>query len=461
MTASGHGVRRRPLPAGVVVAAVPALTAGLVAVLVAGLALGGALPGGVAPGLSDPGEVTRWGVPVAHLASVVGAVGAAGSLLFAAVLHPGDGRRLRGPALSAVRAASTWAVVWATASAVHAVLSVSLLSGVPATGLAPQTLVANLRDLPPGRADAVVVTVALVVASLAWRATSVPAARGLLVAALAGVTAPQVLAGHAASSGDHVLAVSTLSLHVLAAALWVGGLLALVLHAPDRPEPLAATAGRFSRLALVLFAATGASGLLGAWVVLRGTPGFPLGALGSGYGALLAVKTGALVGLGALGLAHRRRTLPQLAAGRSRAFLRLALAEAAVMVATLGLAAALAQSPPPAAAGSAAAEPEQQSAAGRQDGAAEDMSGHDHGDLSVGVLVDEARFHVPKPVAAGQPVTVFNDGPVEVTITADDGSFDRAVGPGSLVTFTAPDAPGQYRFTSRHDPTFTDVLVVR
>lgn len=89
------------------------------------------------------------------------------------------------------------------------------------------------------------------------------------------------------------------------------------------------------------------------------------------------------------------------------------------------------------------------------------MSGHDHGELSVTVLVDEARFHVSAPVDAGSRVTVHNATATEVTITAQDGSFDVVVPGHALMTFPAPDQPGSYRFTSRHSSSFTGVLVVR
>jgi putative copper resistance protein D len=88
------------------------------------------------------------------------------------------------------------------------------------------------------------------------------------------------------------------------------------------------------------------------------------------------------------------------------------------------------------------------------------MAGHDHGELSVAVLVDEERFHVPAPVAPGALVTVFNDSDTEVTITAEDGSFDVVVPGHTLLTFPAPGESGSHPFSSRHDASFSDVLVV-
>jgi putative copper resistance protein D len=88
------------------------------------------------------------------------------------------------------------------------------------------------------------------------------------------------------------------------------------------------------------------------------------------------------------------------------------------------------------------------------------MAGHDHGELSVAVLIDGTRFHVAGPVDAGSRVTVHNASGTAVTITAEDGSFDVAVAPRTLLTFAAPATPGEYAFSSEHSAAFEDVLVV-
>nr|WP_275585477.1 CopD family protein [Blastococcus saxobsidens] len=221
----------------------------------------------------------------------------------------------------------------------------------------------------------------------------------------------------------------------------------------------ATAAARFSGVALVCFLLTAVTGVLAAWFVLGGTEEL-LAAFGTGYGWLLVGKTAGLVALGVLGRQHRRRTLPRLRAGLPGSFRRFAAGEVLVMLATVALAVGLAGSPPPAGAapvpGTAAQEPAAPAGA-----AADPMAGHDHGELSVGVLVDEERFHVAAPVTGGSRVSVFNGTDQDVTLTAEDGAFDVAVPGGSLLTFQAPEQPGEYRFASRHDAGFTDVLVVR
>lgn len=96
---------------------------------------------------------------------------------------------------------------------------------------------------------------------------------------------------------------------------------------------------------------------------------------------------------------------------------------------------------------------------------AEDMSGHDHGDLSVSVLVDEHRYHVAGPVRPNQRVTVYNGSDSAATITALDGSFDVDVPPRAFITFAAPAQAGDYHFVSQQDggavDGFADVLLVR
>jgi putative copper resistance protein D len=467
----------RRVPAGAVLAAV----LGASGVLVLALAVGGAAPTDAPPGLLRAGWAVEWGLPVARLAARVAGIGTVGALLFAAVLLPGQGGVLPASSLQAVRAASRWASAWAAATVLTGVLTVSELLGLAPTAVPAPALGAFLTDVPAGRATVVVVVLAALVAVLARRCTRAPGAGLLLLAALAGLAVPAVLSGHSSSADDHLLAVGSLGAHVLAAAVWIGGLAALVVHG-RRSGELASAAARYSAVALACFVLTGISGLTSTWVLLGAGPAGVGAALGTGYGWLLAAKVAALVVLGVLGRRHRRATLPRLHAGEPGAFRRLAGVEVGLMVATVAVAVALAASPPPAAgpaataaagpasgataptagtgAGSGVGSGTDAAPAPAADPTADPMAGHDHGDLSVAVLVDEERFHVPGPVSAGAAVTVFNSSSTEVTITADDGSFDVVVPAGTLLTFPAPAEPGSHPFTSRHDPSFGDVLVV-
>jgi putative copper export protein len=472
---------RRPGPvpaaaAGATLSAVLVLSAvlGLVSVLVLALVAGGGAPAPAAPGLPDAGAVTGWGLPIAQLSARVAAVGTVGTVLFAAVLSPAPDGRLAAGARSAVRASSWWAVAWASTATVAALLTASTVLGVPLGRLSVSSVLGVLTELPSGRVASAVVVAALVLAVAARRCARRSSAAVLLSVAVLAVTLPALLTGHSAAAEHHVLAVSSLGVHVASASLWVGGLLALVLHGRG-PAALASSAARFSTVALVCFLAAGSSGAVSAWVQLDSTRPVQV-LLGSGYGALLLGKTTALVALGALGWWHRRVTLPQLRTGRPGAFRRFAVVEVVVMLATVALAVALSASPPPPAPAAAPAGPGVGAPSAAPGGTAapgpapdpapepapaQDMAGHDHGTLSVGVLVDDERFHVPAGFTVGQTVTVYNQSTVEVTITAADGAFDVVVPGRTFATFTAPGPPGSYAFSSRHSRQFTDVLEVR
>ena len=449
-----------PQPAGRPVVAVLAVGTGLVALLGAALALGSGGAADQPAGLARAGALVEWAGPVVTLLGRIAAVGTIGALLFAGFLGPGRGGALAPQARRAVGAASRWALTWAAATALGGLLTLSRLVGVAPLSLPWSSVQVFLGDTAAGRAVVLVVVGTVVLALAARRCSGVLGARLLLAGALAAVVVPTVLTGHSSSADDHLVAVTTLAVHVAAASLWVGGLAALLAH--GRHD--AAAASRFSRVALGCFLATGASGVLAAWLVLSGT-GAVVDALGTGYGWLLVGKTLGLALLGVLGWQHRRRTLPQLQTGRPHAFRRFAVGELLVMLATVALAVALAASPPPAAATPPAvgtsAPTGTANAPAPAAAPADPMAGHDHGDLSVGVLVDATRFHVAGPVAAGSRVTVFNGTDQDVTLTAADGSFDAEAPAGSLITFAAPAEPGEYAFSSRHSAEFTDVLVVQ
>lgn len=422
------------------------------------LAVGSGEPATDSAGLPAAGRLVEWGLPLVTLAGRIAAVGTVGTLLFAAVLLPGRDGVPPVESRRALRAASAWAGAWVVTTALGAVLTLSQLLGADPTELSWASLRVFLEDTGAGRAALLGVAFAAVIALTASRAAAA-GARLLLAPAVTALVLPVALSGHSSAADDHLAAVSTIGVHVVAATVWVGGLLALLAHGRRSPA-LPGAASRFSRLALVCFLATGISGVLAAWLVLGGS-GALLAALGTGYGALLIAKTAGLTLLGLLGWQHRRRTLPRLGTGDG-AFRRFATGEVLLMLATVTLAVALSASPPPADAAPAASAGASSAAGTPATGpAADPMAGHDHGDLSVGVLVDDERFHVAGPVAAGSRVTVFNSGNTTVTLTAEDGSFDVVVPAGALTTFAAPGEPGAHPFTSEHSATFTDVLVVQ
>ncbi|RBY81367.1 hypothetical protein DQ239_01855 [Blastococcus sp. TF02-09] len=451
---------RSPVTTGRARHAVAALltAAGLGGVLFWALAVGDGGPAADPAGLPASGRFVEWGLPVATLAGRVAAVGTIGTLVLAAVLLPARDGAPTAEVQRVLRATSAWATAWVAATELGALLTLSRLLGTDPTALSWASLRVFVEDTGTGRAALLGTALIGVVAVGAARCT-VAGARILLAVALTALVLPVVLSGHSSAAANHLAAVSTLGVHVVAATVWIGGLLALLVHG-RRGVWLPVAVPRYSRVALACFVATGLSGVLAAWLVLGGS-GAVLAALGTGYGALLLAKTAGLVLLGLCGWQHRRRTLPRLRAGEASGFRRFAAGEVLLMLATLAVAVALAASPPTAEAASPPAPSATAPVATAPPGdAADPMAGHDHGELTVGVLVDDERFHVAGPVAAGSRVTVFNSADTTVTLTADDASFDVVVPAGALTTFVAPDQPGEHPFTSAHSTAFADVLVV-
>ncbi|WP_432993787.1 cytochrome c oxidase assembly protein [Dactylosporangium sp. CA-233914] len=334
------GVRRLLLVAGG-----PLL---LVVTLVVALRWGGGVLGRAIVGLPDPGPVTAWGLPLVRAAADVCGVVTVGLAVTAAFLLPGTGEtgrngagQLLGPAgYRMLRRAGWWAAGWALSALALLPLTLSDLLGRPLS----QVTFAGVRSLAwsvaqgqSALAQAVLGLVVAVASRLVLTRTGAAVAALLACAALV----PPALTGHSAGAGDHQLAVTSLAVHIVAAALWVGGLAALLTLRGDRA--LAVAARGYSRLAAGCWAAVALSGVANAAV--------RLGAVGelwqSRYGLLVLGKAAALLAAGAIGLRHRRRTLPALDKGRPGAFRRLAAGELVLFAATLGLAVALSRTPTP------------------------------------------------------------------------------------------------------------------
>ncbi len=325
------------------------LTAVVLTVL-AGLAVtGGGAATGRSAGLADAGPLTARLLSVSRSLfdlTAIGAIGTVSALAWLVPDHTIAQARLR-------RAAAAWAWLWAMAGTSYLLASVSQVVGMPVADLPRHTaLLWYGVDLPQGRAMVLVVVGASALALWIGTVRTRAGARAWALVAPA-LLAPLLTTGHAATASNHFLATQALLVHVLAATLWMGGLLALVVHLRPCASVLPVAVTRFSSLALVCCAAVGVSGLVGAWTRLGATPAL----WSSTYGGLLLLKSALLVLLGAVGWMHRRRSIPALVAGRPGAFARLATVELALMGVTVGLAVVLARTAPPIAASLRAVPP--------------------------------------------------------------------------------------------------------
>ncbi|WP_127507272.1 cytochrome c oxidase assembly protein [Actinoplanes solisilvae] len=308
--------------------------------LVVALLFGGGVDSELLPGIPSPGPFTEWALPLAGFLTNALGVLAVGATVTAAFLLPGDGVSVAAHGWLLLRRTTWLALAWAASSVAVLVLTVSDVLGTPVTGLSSPAIRSFAFSISQGQALVWQAALALLLAAL----TRADVSRGLaavtaIVAAVALL--PPAFTGHAASAGNHQIAVTSLALHVLAAALWVGGLAGLLVV--RRTRRFADTAARYSRLAFACFVATAVSGAANAGVRLTSVSDL----WASRYGVLVLVKVLALLAAGLLGALHRSRTLPALAAGQTRAFLRLAAGELAVLGAAVGLAVALSRSPTP------------------------------------------------------------------------------------------------------------------
>uniref|UniRef100_A0A942Y9G3 Bifunctional copper resistance protein CopD/cytochrome c oxidase assembly protein n=1 Tax=Neobacillus citreus TaxID=2833578 RepID=A0A942Y9G3_9BACI len=299
--------------------------------------------GGADPALiADPGAVVRFGLPIARVVVDLAAAGTIGGLALATV-----GLSRSQPEWNrAIDVAAGAAGVWTVASAVTTFFTFLSVAGsqISIDEQFGQSMGVFLTGTELGLAWLVTVLVAAAVTVLCFAVRS----RGM-VALTTGVSmvglVPLAQQGHAAGTASHDAAVTALGLHLVGAALWVGGLLMLVLVRPllggDR---LPLVVGRYSSIALGCFVLVAVSGVASAQIRVGA-----LSNLATPYGVLVLVKIGAIVALGVLGALQRRRAIRSLTAtpDRRRTFWVLVLAELAVMGVASGFAAALGRTATP------------------------------------------------------------------------------------------------------------------
>lgn len=345
-------------PAGTAPTAAPSQRRALVWPVLAGVAaLAGCTAAGIgtlslasaltATGLPVPGPVTTLGLPFVRAAGEIAAVLAVGSFLFAAFLVPpqrsgvldADGYR-------ALRLGTVASGVWAVCAALLVPLTISDVSGRAVVDIGPAriwSLAGLIATASAWRWTAILAAV-ITVASLSvlrWSWTPV------LLAASVLTLIPLGLTGHSSAGGSHDLATNGLLIHLVAASLWAGGLLALLAHALRGGAHTGLAARRFSSIALWCWVAMALSGLVNALVRVQ-----PGDLLSTGYGRLVVAKFVALCLLGGVGWRQRRVSVAALQADpsppRARAALaRLALIEAALFGVTFGIAVGLSRTAPP------------------------------------------------------------------------------------------------------------------
>lgn len=344
--------------------------------LLVGLSIGGAAD---ERALLDPGAVVRYGAPIARTLVNVSIAGLIGSVTMAVwalrgvnppLLHGAKsqtrqqgsksakqhaGARAHTSARQATETPAETRIAMDLAAGSAAVLTVAsaatlIFTYVDVSGLAfsgsdafGAGLAQFVTEIELGQLWLMELLLAAIVTVLAFAIRE--RRLTLLVLALALLTTlPLAQQGHAAGASGHAQAVNSLLVHLIGAAVWLGGLLTLVFvaKAVDRPR-LAKITARYSTLALFAFIGVAASGVVSAWLRVGSFDAL----FGTEYGQLVIIKTVALVVLGIFGAVQRTRLIPRIAAARGRAFLWFVLAELAVMGVASGVAGALGRTATP------------------------------------------------------------------------------------------------------------------
>jgi putative copper export protein len=218
--------------------------------------------GATAEPIADPGDVVRYGLPLGKLIVNIGAAGTIGALVLAAfALAP------KKPEFDlALDIAAASAGVWAVASAATAFFSFMTLYLQPVSldDRFGELLAQFLTDNELGQSWLITALVAAALTVLCFAVRNHTLVLVMAVGSIMGLI-PMALQGHAGGTASHDAATSAIWLHIVFAAIWLGGLLVLALGARTldngRIVPLIA---RYSTLAIVSFVVVAASGYVSA-----------------------------------------------------------------------------------------------------------------------------------------------------------------------------------------------------
>lgn len=312
------------------------LAGGLVAVVVA-LVLGG----GAAPLLlQDPGPFVRWAIPVVKLVMNIAAAAMLGSLVLALFALKSEQKSFE----VALNTASVGAAVFTVTAGISAFLTfmAAFNPQLSAEREFGTQLGRFLLETALGQSWLITTIMGSIITVLvfAWRSW-LPT---LLTAILAAASfLPLATQGHSGELSGHNVAVNSILLHTIGAAVWLGGLLLVIVLRGRSDIGTAKLVSRYSSLAIAAFVVVAVSGLARSVVALG-----DITQLMTPYGGILIAKVVLLVGMGLFGAWYRIRLIPRLDGPQAaRWFWMLVLGEIALMGLASGAATALARTPPP------------------------------------------------------------------------------------------------------------------
>jgi putative copper export protein/mono/diheme cytochrome c family protein len=225
-----------------------------------------------------------------------------------------------------VAAAVAAAALQIVAGLVHLFFEAAEMSGRNLDALDSQTVETVLRRTRFGHVLLIRLALATVLAlwlSLAIRPDRRPARQAIISTATAGAIAAADMAaaawsGHAAASAG-VLHLFADAAHLIAAGIWLGGLVALVGflswarrgNGGGGPDQTAVATRRFSQLGLMVVGTLLGTGLVNSWFLVGTIPAL----VGTDYGMLLLCKLGLFLLMVALATFNRFWLTPRLCSG--------------------------------------------------------------------------------------------------------------------------------------------------
>jgi copper transport protein len=220
-----------------------------------------------------------------------------------------------------------------------AVHTVAWVQSIAPSGKIDTTTITAMLDTTAGRIEALRLGLAIVagVALGVLRKTVLAAGLAIVAVAIGGAL------GHAAEFYPAV-SIPIKAIHLVAVALWLGGLITLA-ACGLQATGFHRAAHQTSRLALWAVATIVVTGFAQSVLIA----GSPINLMGTRYGAFLTAKTAGLIGLVMFGARNRTRLLPRLDLDSGSEPLTRSVAwETALMILILIVAGVLAATPPPA-----------------------------------------------------------------------------------------------------------------
>ena len=246
-----------------------------------------------------------------------------GTLIFREVVAEAASRSAR-PAAIIVRT-QTLRVAWiflavATASAmIWLLLAAASMSGLSfGESMTSDVLSTVVNETQFGRVSEIRLVLAVIIAGgLAY--DRFPLARGLALAMSLGLTAALAWTGHAGSTAGAmgILHLTADTLHLLAAAIWIGGLVSLVLllsvsrnDQTDAGVSFARDATqRFSTMGVAIVVVVLATGIVNGWILVGSWHAL----IATFYGQLLILKMALFAAMLLIAAANRFWLMPRLA----------------------------------------------------------------------------------------------------------------------------------------------------